>query len=125
MALAVAALASTALGGGQSRFSTIFKEFELTVTRDADTVFKGVLSSREESCAQRRKVKLFQERDGQTKKVGADESSGKGKFSVTLGGTPKEGRYYGKLSEKTLGSGGGEIVCLKAVSGKIKVTVNG
>ncbi len=122
MAVAGLATGATALAA-QDEFPTRLVAFEIKAGSGKVTM-KGTLGSAEERCIKGRKVKLIREQGGDKQTLGKDESGKHGDFKVATDTKPKEGKYYGKVKEKTLGDGDDKQVCLERVSASVKLTVD-
>ena len=115
--VALAALAAaTALAAAPSPAATtsdtsptFFVEFEL-----ADGKFKGKIKSSKSKCEKGRKVVLVRKRNGDKKKLGTDSTNGKGKFSIGVGGDPKDGNYFAQAK--------GTSGCAEAKSSKVEIS---
>jgi hypothetical protein len=58
--------------------------------------FHGTLKSDKSACATGRTVKLFREKSGADKLLGADKSNAKAEWSIPLGRRLTSGSYYAK-----------------------------
>jgi hypothetical protein len=118
-ALAPGAIAS---GTGQTQYPTSFTKFEYEVD-SGEAKFKGKIDSEKGGCVSDRKVKLYRKKNGDDKKLGGDETNGKGKFSIDVGSAPpKDGTYYAEVKQATIGGSGDEKTCLAKTSGSIKLS---
>jgi hypothetical protein len=105
--------------GGKS-YPTTFTKFKYEVS-NGKAKFEGKIDSSKGNCVPDRKVKLFRKKSGDTKKLGDDSTSGKGKFSIGLGDAPpKDGKYYAEVKEATVGDN--DNTCLSKTSPTLKLS---
>ena len=117
---ALALVPSAGAGTQQTQYPTQFTKFKYEVS-DGKAKFEGKIDSSKSNCIPDRKVKLYRKSNGNNKKVGGDETSGKGKFSIGLGSPPaKDGKYYAEVNEANVGNNGN--TCLAKTSGSIKLS---
>jgi hypothetical protein len=108
---------------GVSQFPTVFDKFKFKDDGDSKPQFSGKIASPEGKCVKRRDVKLFRKKDGNTKKVGSDDTDGNGKFKVKLSdGPPKSGKYYAEVEKKRFGQSGDKTTCKPTKSGKVEIS---
>lgn len=124
LALAAAALAVPAFALAQAlQAPTGFDELGFKATT-SKVVLKGSLSSPEEDCVKGRKVKLIHKKSGNTKTLGSDQSDSDGDFKIKLTDPPLQGKYYGKVKQKNITSGGEKVVCLERETGSISISTS-
>ena len=94
----------SALAGGNT-YPTAYTKFKYELD-DGEASFKGQIDSTKGNCVKDRKVVLYRKKNGDKKKLGGDHTNNKGKFDIDLGsGRPKNGTYYAKIKQTTIGSG--------------------
>lgn len=116
-------LAIPALALAATQFPTRFSKLELKGNSEK-LVFSGTLASGEEKCIKGRKAKLLRKHNGKTKTLGSDESDKGGDFKIKVTDPPTEGKFYGVIKQKTIGSGDSKIVCLERETGSISITIS-
>ena len=105
---------------GGKTYPTTFTKFKYEVS-DGKAKFEGKIDSSKSNCVPDRKVKLYRKQSGDTKKLGDDKTSGKGKFSIGLGDAPpKDGKYYAEVKEATVGDN--DNTCLSKTSPSLKLS---
>jgi hypothetical protein len=107
---------------GTTQYPTAFTKFKYKLENGKAT-FKGQIDSPKGGCVPDRKVKLFRKKSGNTKSLGADHTNNKGKFEFDLGsGPPKQGKYYAKVKQATIGSSSNKKTCLDRTSPSVKLS---
>jgi hypothetical protein len=121
--VAAALTPALALAGGQQQFPTQFQQlkFKASVSK---IVFSGTLASAEDSCLKGRKAKLIRKHNGNTKTLASDKSDKHGDFKMEVTDPPVQGKFYGKIKQKTIGSGAGKIICLERETASVTITAN-
>jgi hypothetical protein len=56
--------------------------------------------------------------------LASDKSDKHGDFKLEVADPPVEGKFYGKIKQKTIGSGAGKIICLERQAASLTITVN-
>ena len=102
-AIATLALgASVALAAAGTQYPTAFTKFKYKLDQ-GEATFKGAITSPKGGCVKGRKVVLYRQHSGSTKKLGGDHTNKKGKFEIDLGsGPPRDGKYYAKVESGRL-----------------------
>jgi hypothetical protein len=94
LAIALAALLMPAASTAASSYPT------KVVVSLKFPAFHGTLQSRRGACSTNRTVKLFREKSGADKLLGADRSDAKTKWSIPIGKKLTSGSYYAKAPAK-------------------------
>jgi hypothetical protein len=89
----IAALPPTAALAGSSYTTTVVVSLKFPA-------FHGTLKSGRSACATDRTVKLFREKSGPDKLLGADTSNSKAEWSIPIGKRLTSGTYYAKATAK-------------------------
>jgi hypothetical protein len=118
VATAIVAMGANPASAGTTEYPTAFTKFKYKLDGGVAT-FKGEIDSPKGGCVGGRKVKLYRQHSGNTKKVGGDHTNNKGKFEIDLGnGPPRDGKYYAEIKQTAIGSG----TCLARTSPSVKVS---
>jgi hypothetical protein len=111
-------LGASSAAADTAEYPTAFTKFKYKLDGGVAT-FKGEIDSSKGGCVTGRKVTLYRQHSGKTKKVGGDHTNSKGKFEIDLGnGRPSDGKYYAKINQSSIGKG----TCLDRTSGSVKLS---
>lgn len=115
-ALLLAAAGVGSAAGRATEYRTGFTTFKYKVTA-GEAEFEGKLGSPKGACVKSREVKVYHKHGDEKTRLGAATTDGAGRFAIDLpGGPPKDGKYYGKVKQRTIGESGDRSTCLKRTS---------
>jgi hypothetical protein len=128
VALLAALLLTTAgVGSAAARgteYRTGFTAFKYKLSAGEAEV-RGKLGSPKGACVKSRNVKVYRKQGGEKTRLGAATTDGAGKFAIDLPGGPlQDGKYYAKVTQRTIGESGDRSTCLERTSPALVLSSN-